>query len=128
MQGCIVAGFKNQAVPSHNDVDTSVITGAIGGVDERPADPTIVSDQRHVRDTISQMDSQSLKTDSVSWDNAETGNQGIISGILERDDGDRLCRQFQTTRATYDGAHLYYGQICLIAPQVWAVTAFNRFE
>ena len=123
LSGCGSAGFTlESAVP-----DTSIVTGSISRDPPTASDTTRQSDETIVRAAVSAAIVEEV-ADGIGWANADTGSRGTISGIRESRDTGFLCRQFTTTRESFEGVHLYQGEACLGPARQWMTKSFDRIE
>lgn len=127
LQGCIVSGMKLNKT-HQNYLPDNTITGSISPVEISSSNPIENSDQRIISDKISRIASDKDIPIALNWDNKETGSQGVINNISQLRKNKQICRNFQTTRAAFDGVLLYNGQICQVSTNQWALTAFNVVE
>jgi hypothetical protein len=111
LAGC-AGGFSLKKV----DVDPSIVTSATGP--EAPA-AQAAGDETTIRNAVSAADIELLKGENVRWANPDTGARGTLSSLTETITGDRLCRDFTTSRENFDGVSLYQGRVCRVAPQIW---------
>jgi len=109
---------------SSSKVDRTISTGTV------PAGPqhtgTALSDETTVRNAVSSVDLAKIGNSSVPWANTATGSAGVVSQIREgRADG-HVCRDFTTTRHSYEGIAMFSGQTCLTGSGDWMLTAFTQ--
>lgn len=107
-------------------VDSDAVTNAISPQTAATGDTERVSDEVTVRNAISAVDPQTAGGETIAWANADTGSRGAISALVEsREANDVLCRQFTTTRESFDGVALYQGKACKVGPNSWQMMAFS---
>jgi surface antigen len=107
-------------------VDAAAVTNAISPQTAAAGDTERVSDEVTVRNAISSVDPQTASGEAIAWANADTGSRGAISSLVEsREANDVLCRQFTTTRESFDGVALYQGKACRVGPGSWQMMAFQ---
>ena len=118
LSGCAMKNFSvEKAVP-----DQATITGSVASAQQ--VDTQSSSDQNTVRNIVSALNFTQWGTKPVPWSNPETGSQGTITAIAEKKDDTGLCRQFQTSRESFDGVMLYKGETCMQNGGQWALTSF----
>lgn len=103
-------------------VDRSLSTGTVPGKDQG----TTLSDEATVRNAVSSADLAKLGTAALPWANSATGSAGVVSDISEARGQDRICRDFTTTRHSFEGIAMFSGQTCLTNSGDWLLTAFDR--
>lgn len=107
---------------SKADVDDTLQTSSIP--DQGEPNPTENSDADIVRNAISAVDLKSSSGVPLNWANQDTGSKGTIFQITElREDG-ALCRQFKTSRESFEGVALYAGSVCVGTDKQWVVRSF----
>jgi hypothetical protein len=120
LTGCVGGGMD---FLSSAKVDRSVSTGTI----PQSALPTdSVSDESTVRNAVTSADLKKLNGQPLPWANASTGSAGVIDTIVENSDSGEICRQFRTTRHSYDGIANFYGKTCLIGAGNWQLLSFQQ--
>lgn len=110
-------GFMDTA-----SVDRSVTTGSINsktGTDS-------ISDELTVRNAVSSADLTKLGVSPLPWANSSTGSAGVIRDVTESNEGSVLCRDFSTTRHSYDGVADYLGKTCLVGNGQWQLLSFKK--
>jgi hypothetical protein len=105
-------------------VDRSISTGTIPG--RKPKEPGTVSDEATVRNAVTSADLTKVGAASVPWANAVTGSAGVVSHIREARDEGHVCRDFTTTRHSYEGIAMFSGKACMTGSGDWMLTAFDR--
>lgn len=103
-------------------VDRSITTGSIAA----PSSKTQHSDETAVGNAVSAVDLLSLGGSHLPWANTETGSAGVVQAIKESSEFGRTCREFRTTRHSYDGIAVFHGQTCMTGRGNWTLTAFDR--
>ena len=120
----------------------TVLSGCMGGLDvfsDSKVDNTIrtstvangsverLSDEQTVRNAVSSADLARTGSSPIPWANSASGSAGVISAIAEnRDDAGRPCRDFVTTKHSYQGIANYSGRACLGNSGEWLLLAFDR--
>jgi hypothetical protein len=104
-------------------VDRSVSTGAVPAA---ASTTTTLSDEATVRNAVTSADLAKIGEAPLPWANAATGSAGVVSTIKEARNQGHVCREFTTTRHSYDGIAMFSGQACLTGSGDWLLTAFNR--
>lgn len=107
---------------SASKVDRSISTGTVA----RKGSDTTLSDEATVRNAVTSADLAQLGDAPLPWANAATGSAGVVSTIKEARDAGRVCRDFTTTRHSYEGIAMFSGQACLTGQGDWLLTAFDR--
>ena len=122
MSGALLSGcMSGLDVFSDDKVDT-VRTGAVqnGGVER-------LSDEMTVRNAVSSADLARTGGSPIPWANSASGSAGVINTIAEnRDDAGRTCRDFVTTKHSYQGIANFSGRTCLGNSGEWLLLAFDR--
>jgi surface antigen len=118
LSGCAMKGFSiEKAVP-----DQTTVTGSIAPA--QPVDTKGSSDQLTVRNIVSALNFTQWGNKPVPWSNPETGSQGTITAIAEKKDDAGLCREFQTSRESFDGVMIYKGETCMENGGQWTLKSF----
>ena len=104
-------------------VDRSLSTSA---VPTAASTTTALSDEATVRNAVTSADLAKIGEAPLPWANAATGSAGVVSTIKEARNQGQVCREFTTTRHSYDGIAMFSGQACLTGSGDWLLTAFNR--
>ncbi len=116
--GCAMKDFGiEKAVP-----DQATVTGSVAPA--QPVDSKGSSDQTTVRNIVSALNFTQWGSKPVPWSNPETGSQGTITAIAEKKDETGLCREFQTSRESFDGVMLYKGETCMQNGGQWTLKSF----
>lgn len=117
LSACASGGGVSKA-----DIDDTLQTSSIP--DQSEPNPTENSDADIVRNAISAVDLKSSSGVPLNWANQDTGSKGTIFQITElREDG-ALCRQFKTSRESFEGVALYSGLVCVGTDKQWVVRSF----
>ncbi|SDP69683.1 outer membrane surface antigen [Phyllobacterium sp. YR620] len=118
LQGCAMKGFSiEKAVP-----DQTAVTGSVAPA--QAVDAKGSSDQTTVRNIVSALNFTQWGKKPVPWSNPETGSQGTITAIAEKKNETELCREFQTSRESFDGVMLYKGETCMQNGGQWTLKSF----
>jgi surface antigen len=118
LSGCAMKGFSvEKAVP-----DQTTVTGSVAPA--QSVDNKGSSDQTTVRNIVSALNFTQWGSKPVPWSNPETGSQGTITAIAEKKDETGLCREFQTSRESFDGVMLYKGETCMQNGGQWTLKSF----
>ena len=118
LSGCAMKDFSmEKAVP-----DQATVTGSVAPA--QPVDGKGSSDQLTVRNIVSALNFTQWGNKPVPWSNPETGSQGTITAIAEKKDDAGLCREFQTSRESFDGVMIYKGETCMQNGGQWTLKSF----
>lgn len=109
---------------SSEKVDRTIATGTVPGAAQHTG--TALSDEATVRNAVTSADLAKLNDASVPWANTATGSAGVVSQIREARNDGHICRDFMTTRHSYEGIAMFSGQACLTGSGDWMLTAFDR--
>jgi surface antigen len=107
---------------SQVEADHSLVTSS---VDNQAASDTELSDRVTIRNAVTSANLAELKGTPISWANADTGSQGLISAVGEYQEQGRKCRRFQVSRESFSGVALYRGDVCLETGGNWSLRAFE---
>lgn len=107
---------------SKSGVDETFQTSSIP--DSSEPNPSENSDASIVRNAISAVDLKASSGVPLNWANQETGSKGSIIQITESREGGILCRQFKTSRESFEGVALYAGLACVDLEKQWVVRSF----
>ncbi|MDE1991868.1 MAG: hypothetical protein KGI75_05165 [Rhizobiaceae bacterium] len=118
--GCVSGGMD---VLSSAKVDRSVSTGTIPTA---PVTADSISDESTVRNAVTSADLGKLNGQPIPWANASTGSAGVIDTIVENNTSGVVCRQFRTTRHSYDGVANFFGRTCLVGGGEWQLLSFQQ--
>lgn len=116
LSGCVSLDMFGE-----DTADRSLSTGSVNA----PRQNTPMSDDVTVRNAVSSADLTRLKDDTLPWANAATGSAGVVSKISENNKDGITCRDFSTTRHSYNGIANYYGQTCRNSTGQWLMTRFD---
>jgi hypothetical protein len=103
-------------------VDSSIQTSSLPS--DTVQNPTQNSDANVIRNAVSAVDLQATSGSPLSWANQDTGSTGTISEIRESTDTGLLCRDFKTSRESFEGVAMYTGSTCMNTEKQWFVRNF----
>lgn len=106
--------------------DRSISTGTIPANASQPHSEATLSDETTVSNAVSSSDLAKVGNSTVPWANTTTGSAGVVSQIREARNDGHVCRDFMTTRHSYEGIAMFAGQTCLTGNGDWMLTAFDR--
>ena len=109
---------------AQGDVDPTIVS-AVPSQSAAAPDVEKLSDAATVRNAVSSADVAQMERDPISWANADTGSRGAINSLVEKKEAGILCRQFTTTRESFDGVAMYQGKACMAGPGTWQILAFT---
>jgi hypothetical protein len=109
---------------SSDKIDRTISTGTVAGGPQHTG--AALSDETTVRNAVSSVDLAKIGNSSVPWANTTTGSAGVVSQIREARTSGHICRDFTTTRHSYEGIAMFSGQTCLTGGGDWLLTAFTR--
>ncbi|AYG65416.1 MULTISPECIES: RT0821/Lpp0805 family surface protein [unclassified Rhizobium] len=118
--GCVGGGMDYL---SSAKVDRSVSTGT---VPTAPVTTDSISDETTVRNAVTSADLHKLNGQSIPWANASTGSAGVIDAIVESNASGVVCRQFRTSRHSYQGIANFSGRTCLVGQGEWQLLSFQQ--
>jgi|EP01132_Coremiostelium_polycephalum_P010523 surface antigen len=118
LSGCAMKSFSvESAVP-----DKATVTGSVAPAPQ--VDAKGAADQSTVRNIVSALNFTQWGNKPLPWSNPETGSQGTITAIAEKKTETGLCREFQTSRESFDGVMLYKGETCMQDGGQWTLKSF----
>ena len=123
MSGAALSGcMSGLDLFSDSKVDTTVRTATVqNGNTER------LTDEITVRNAVSSADLLRTGGNPIPWANSASGSAGVISRIAENRDRDgRPCRDFVTTKHSYQGIANFTGRTCMGNSGEWLLLAFDR--
>ena len=86
-----------------------------------------LSDEVTVRNAVSSADLARTEGAAIPWANSASGSAGVISSIAENQDtAGRPCRDFVTTKHSYQGIANFTGRTCMGNSGEWLLLAFDR--
>ena len=107
---------------SASKIDRSISTGTV----PRSGSEDVLSDEATVRNAVTSADLAKVGDTPLPWANTATGSAGVVSTIKEARNAGRVCRDFKTTRHSYEGIAMFSGQACMTGRGDWLLTAFDR--
>lgn len=102
--------------------DASLSTASVPGANRS----NVQTDDVTVRNAVTSADLSKISGTALPWANATTGSAGVITAIREDNTTGFICRNFDTTRHSYEGIASYSGQTCLSETGEWLMTRFNQ--
>lgn len=117
LTGCMAGGL---GLFGDEKVDRSIATGTVAGSHVNGS-----SDEMTVQNAVSSADLSKLGSDPLPWANASTGSAGVVTAIREQKQGGFVCRDFSTTRHSYEGIAYFSGKTCAVGPG-WRLMSFDR--
>jgi len=92
-----------------------------------PTSPIITrTDDATIRNAVTSADLTKLAEQPLPWANAATGSAGVVTTIHEDKSSGFVCRDFKTTRHSFEGVASYAGQACLSETGEWLLTRFEQ--
>ena len=86
-----------------------------------------LTDEITVRNAVSSADLARAGGSPIPWANSASGSAGVINAIAENHDAaGRTCRDFVTTKHSYQGIASFTGRTCLGNSGEWLLLAFDR--
>ncbi|WP_454287917.1 RT0821/Lpp0805 family surface protein [Rhizobium arsenicireducens] len=104
-----------------SDVDRSISTHTVS---TRKSDEGR-SDELTVQNAVSSAD-LSRAGNPLPWANAATGSAGVVTTIQEQKANGVVCRDFSTTRHSYEGIASFSGKTCTTGSGQWQLMSFDR--
>lgn len=115
------SGFVGGLGPSP---DKSLTTSSIDQTYKAPSDRD--SDEATVRNAVSSADLSKPGPVQIPWANTSTGSAGVINQITQEDNGSYVCRNFTTSRHSYNGISNFSGKACLVGSSEWQMVSFKE--
>ena len=106
------------------DNDPALVTGSVPG--NRDINTAEVSDANTIRNAISAVDLSKASSVPFGWANRETGSAGTFSKVAETSKDGTVCRDFETSRESYEGVALFHGAACIGADGQWFMQEFAQ--
>ncbi len=103
-------------------VDKSLSTASVPSQQGGPA----LTDDATIRNAVSSADIAKVADSPVPWANTATGSAGVVTAIREDRSTGFVCRNFATTRHSFEGVASYSGQACLSETGEWLMTRFDQ--
>ncbi|WP_425352224.1 RT0821/Lpp0805 family surface protein [Agrobacterium bohemicum] len=85
-----------------------------------------LSDDATIRNAVTSADLAKISDSPLPWANAATGSAGVVTAIREDRNTGFVCRNFNTTRHSFEGVASYSGQACLSETGEWLMTSFSQ--
>lgn len=85
-----------------------------------------LSDDATIRNAVTSADLAKISDSPLPWANAATGSAGVVTAIREDRNTGFVCRNFDTTRHSFEGIASYSGQACLSETGEWLMTRFSQ--
>lgn len=105
-----------------DSVDRSISTNTVA----TKRNPSGGSDELTVQNAVSSADLDKNAGNPLPWANAATGSAGVVTAIQEERDNGIVCRNFSTTRHSYEGIAYFAGQTCTTGSGQWQLMRFDR--
>ena len=103
-------------------VDSSISTSTV----VKSGNPTSRSDELTVQSAVSSADLSKTEGKPLPWANATTGSAGVVTAIQEEKGNGVICRNFSTTRHSYEGIAYFSGKTCTSGTGNWQLMNFDR--
>jgi surface antigen len=104
-----------------SDVDRSISTNTVAPKNTAEGR----SDELTVQNAVSSAD-LSRTASPLPWANASTGSAGVVTAIEEQKSNGVVCRNFSTTRHSYEGIAYFSGKTCTAGSGQWQLMSFSR--
>lgn len=118
----MLAGCVSLDLFGGDKVDKSLSTAS---VPNQPNTQTL-SDDATIRNAVTSADLAKISDSPLPWANAATGSAGVVTAIREDRTTGFVCRDFDTTRHSFEGIASYSGQACLSETGEWLMTRFSQ--
>ena len=125
MLACLVTAGCGAGSASLQAQTDAAIVGSISPQTVATGDIEKVSDEATIRNAVTSADVAQNSGSEISWANADTGSRGAIGRLVESKQEGQVCREFTTTRESFDGVALYQGKACMAGPGNWQMLAFS---
>ncbi|PYB77197.1 MULTISPECIES: RT0821/Lpp0805 family surface protein [Rhizobium] len=103
-------------------VDSSISTSTVA----KKGNPSSHSDELTVQSAVSSADLDKTDGKPLPWANATTGSAGVVTAIQEEKGQGFICRNFSTTRHSYEGIAYFSGKTCTSGTGNWELMSFDR--
>ena len=103
-------------------VDRSLSTASV----PNQQNGSVQTDDVTIRNAVTSADLAKLADQPLPWANAATGSAGVVTTIHEDKSSGFVCRNFKTTRHSFEGVAAYAGQACLSETGEWLMTRFEQ--
>jgi 17 kDa outer membrane surface antigen len=105
-----------------DSVDSSISTSTVS----KKGNPSSHSDELTVQSAVSSVDLDKTDGKPLPWANATTGSAGVVTAIQEEKGQGFICRNFSTTRHSYEGIAYFSGKTCTSGTGNWELMSFDR--
>ncbi len=105
-----------------DNVDSSISTSTVS----KKGNPASHSDELTVQSAVSSVDLDKTDGKPLPWANASTGSAGVVTAIQEEKGQGFICRNFSTTRHSYEGIAYFSGKTCTSGTGNWELMSFDR--
>nr|WP_244624836.1 RT0821/Lpp0805 family surface protein [Rhizobium daejeonense] len=105
-----------------DSVDRSISTNTVA----TKRNTSSTSDELTVQNAVSSADLDKNAGNPLPWANAATGSAGVVTAIQEERDNGIVCRNFSTTRHSYEGIAYFAGKTCTTGSGQWQLMRFDR--
>jgi hypothetical protein len=105
-----------------DSVDSSISTSTVS----KQGNPASHSDELTVQSAVSSVDLDKTDGKPLPWANATTGSAGVVTAIQEEKGQGFICRNFSTTRHSYEGIAYFSGKTCTSGSGNWELMSFDR--
>lgn len=105
-----------------DSVDSSISTSTVS----KKGNPSSHSDELTVQSAVSSADLNKTDGKPLPWANATTGSAGVVTAIQEEKGQGFICRNFSTTRHSYEGIAYFSGKTCTSGTGNWELMSFDR--
>ena len=104
-------------------IDRSLVTGSIPAISSESLPLPEIAGMSAIVVTLSGAVGEGGATTPLAWEDHDNGVRGTVTHIAGGP-GD-ACRDFITTRESFDGVHLYRGQLCNDEAAGWQMRSFE---
>lgn len=118
LSGCGMSGGAINKV----DSDPALVTGSVPS--EAPDDQSKLSDEITIRNAVSSANLDKV-AGQLAWANQQTGSRGTVTRIVEARENEQICRNFDTSRESFEGIALFAGKTCLKDDGQWSMLSFG---
>lgn len=105
-----------------DSIDSSISTSTVS----KKGNPSSHSDELTVQSAVSSADLNKTDGKPLPWANATTGSAGVVTAIQEEKGQGFICRNFSTTRHSYEGIAYFSGKTCTSGTGNWELMSFDR--
>jgi len=118
----MLAGCVSLDIFGGEKVDKSLSTASV----PNQQNTQTLSDDATIRNAVTSADLAKISDAPLPWANAATGSAGVVTAIREDRNTGFVCREFDTTRHSFEGVASYSGQACLSETGEWLMTRFSQ--